>query len=75
VSPRGEGRRIESTFHHGTLRAAKHDLGASELRAEGRTVTATADGRTFGVLSLRKGGQCASGHPLRSGSGREAKRL
>ena len=26
----------------------KRDLGTFELRADGRTVTATADGRTFG---------------------------
>jgi hypothetical protein len=37
------------------FRAVKHDLGAFELRAEGRTVNATADGRTFGVLLPARG--------------------
>jgi hypothetical protein len=36
-------------------RAVKHDLGALELRAEGRTVNATADGRTVGVLPPAQG--------------------
>ena len=41
---------------HGKVRVVKHDLGTFELRADGRTVNATADGRAFGATtSLKKG--------------------
>jgi hypothetical protein len=58
----------------GKVHAVKHDLGAFELRAESHTVTATADGRTSAVLHSSQGGQYASGHPFRSGSGSETAR-
>jgi hypothetical protein len=53
-------------------RVTAHPEFFRELQADGRTVTATADGRTALLLPCSRG-QYASGHPFRSGAGNESR--
>jgi excisionase family DNA binding protein len=66
VCARAQGRRSESTFTRmERLRAAKHDLGAPELRADGLHRENSLIRQALRRTAFPAWGQCASNHPAR----------